>query len=406
MLLPSSVFVASPSTSTTSTKHPTFTYTFRPSFLPQVSATSARARLLPLSGRKACSAAQSVSAKAGCFRGVTAKSAFESSRDKKKQNSLESKKQPPPTSLLHNIFRKTSSAATENSSSATQDVSSSHTKQSKTVRISPGSMYPVKPDQSAQCPRIQRLASFPTSFVTVPRINYSTEPSVSCVLHSQKRKSIPKQTTPVSTMHANSTLRASCPSTSIAFSHPVAHPLETVHVLPLPLASTDLTADFPDPVGFTLESLPLPCAYLRLPWPPESCYCRLMPSFNGHPPIVDDERISKAHTLTSVSPTLEGVVTKDKIPQKLSSHTLIIRRMFVERIASSPSSYLIRYVYSPAIQRRAKWPKRFTPFSQNATSGDTYYPVKLQCNDRKRELIGHNVFFFIRFSYPHREIFC
>lgn len=78
-----------------------------------------------------------------------------------------------------------------------------------------------------------------------------------------------------------------------------------------------------DPLGFTVEMLPVPCAFLRLPWPPDQNYCRLVPTHPGQTPaIVDSE---------------------------CSAHHLIVKRMFVERTGVSPSAFLVRYVHSPSL---------------------------------------------------------
>lgn len=67
-------------------------------------------------------------------------------------------------------------------------------------------------------------------------------------------------------------------------------------------------------VGFNAESLPLPCAFLRLPWPRGKQFSRLLPAREDGPPSTCTFR-------------------------------QFVKRMIVEEICSSPPYYLLRYTH-------------------------------------------------------------
>jgi hypothetical protein len=86
-----------------------------------------------------------------------------------------------------------------------------------------------------------------------------------------------------------------------------------------------------------LNMFPLPCAYLRLPWNPNSCYCRLIPTCRKN------ELSNNSMKKDGIHEFLSKFSSKNRFP-----YEFIVERMFVERILQSPSQYILRYVYIPS----------------------------------------------------------
>lgn len=189
------------------------------------------------------------------------------------------------------------------------------------------------------------LLNYPSA-VKLPRVSgmhIPTPPLLSPIFNSNTRPSpIHSRPSPIHSRPISTPSGAMLSPTHTLNTRPVSNPIRNdtspiynpnttqMHIARLP---------YSDPVGFTCDMLPIPCAFLRLPWPTDKCYIRLMPS--------DQDAINDGLGDKRGNGNQSDVSSSLLRPLTTEPHFLIVKRMFVERIADSPSVYLIRYVFSP-----------------------------------------------------------